>query len=80
MDFMFNWAVGVSQIIGMSPSQIFYALRDTKDGDPKGWREGLNFEGSRLLIQAKAFLANNQPIAAGQACLGAAYAYRAAIQ
>jgi Dipeptidyl aminopeptidases/acylaminoacyl-peptidases len=80
MDFMFNWAVGVSQIIGMSPSQIFYALRDTKDGDPRGWREGLSFEGGQLLIQAKAFLANNQRIAAGQACLGAAYAYRAAIQ
>ena len=23
MDFMLNWMIGVSQIIGMSPSQVF---------------------------------------------------------
>ncbi|MDR3573283.1 MAG: alpha/beta hydrolase [Anaerolineaceae bacterium] len=80
MDFMFNWAVGVSQIIGMSPSQIFYALHDIKDGDPKGWREGLSHQASLLSGQAKSLLANNQRVAAGQAYLGAAYAYRAAIQ
>ncbi len=80
MDFMFNWAVGVSQIIGMAPSQIFYALHDIKDGDPRGWREGLSRQTALLIGQAKALLVNNQPAAAGQAYLGAAYAYRAAIQ
>lgn len=77
---MFNWAVGVSQIIGMSPSQIFYALHDVKDGDVSGWRKGLSRQACLLSVQAKSFLANNQCVAAGQAYLGAAYAYRAAIQ
>lgn len=80
MDFMFNWAVGVSQIIGMSPSQLFYALHDVKDGDPKGWREKLCSQAGLLKGQAKCLLANSQRVAAGQALLGAAYSYRAAIQ
>jgi len=80
MDFMYNWAVGISQIIGMAPSQIFYALHDIKDGDPKGWREGLSRQASLLVGQAKSLLANSERVAAGQAYLGAAYAYRAAIQ
>lgn len=80
MDFMFNWTVGVSQIIGMSPSQVFYALRDTKDGDPRGWREGLSRQAVLLVDQAKSLLMNNQCVAAGQAYLGAAYAYKAALQ
>jgi alpha-beta hydrolase superfamily lysophospholipase len=80
MDFMFNWAVGVSQIIGMAPSQIFYALHDIKDGDPRGWREGLSHQAKLLFGQAKSLLANSQQVAAGQAYLGAAYAYRAALQ
>jgi hypothetical protein len=80
MDFMFNWAVGVSQIIGMAPSQIFYALHDVKDGDPKGWRDRLSHQGVLLAGQAKSLLANEEQVAAGQAYLGAAYAYRAALQ
>ncbi|HMD87556.1 MAG TPA: alpha/beta hydrolase [Anaerolineaceae bacterium] len=80
MDFTFNWAVGVSQIIGMAPSQIFYALHDVKDGDPRGWREGLSSQAGLLKGQAKILLANEQQVAAGQAYLGAAYAYRAAVQ
>ena len=80
MDFMFNWAVGVSQIIGMATSQIFYALHDVKDGDPRGWREGLSNQAGLLKRQAKILLANEQRVAAGQASLGAAYAYRAAVQ
>jgi alpha-beta hydrolase superfamily lysophospholipase len=80
MDFMFNWAVGVGQLIGMAPSQIFYAVHGIKDGDPTGWREGLSRQAGLLIGQAKTLLMNNQPVAAGQAYLGAAYAYRAAIQ
>lgn len=80
MDFMFNWAVGVSQIVGMAPSQLFYALHDIRDGDPRGWREGLSRQACLLREQAKSLLANDQRVAAGQALLGAAYAYRAAIQ
>jgi len=80
MDFMFNWAIGVSQIIGMSASQLFYALHDVRDGDPKGWRNGLTRQAGALIGQAKALLGAEQPLAAGQAYLGAAYAYRSALQ
>jgi pimeloyl-ACP methyl ester carboxylesterase len=80
MDFMFNWAMGVSQIVGMSASQIFYALHNIKDGDPRGWRDGLTRQAHALIEQAKALLGSGQPIAAGQAHLGAAYAYRSALQ
>lgn len=80
MDFMFTWAVGVSQVLGMSPSQIFHALREVRDGDPRGWRNGLSRQGAALLHQAQALRAAGRPIAAGQAYLGATYAYRAALQ
>ncbi len=80
MDFMFNWAVGVSQIVGMSASQIFYALHNIKDGDPRGWRDGLTRQAHASVEQAKALLDSEHPIAAGQAYLGAAYAYRSALQ
>ncbi len=80
MDFMFNWAVGVSNIIGMATSQLFYALHDIKDGDPKGWRDGLARQANALVEQAKILLSYEQPIAAGQVYFGAAYAYRAALQ
>jgi len=80
MDFMFNWAVGMSQIVGMSASQIFYALRNIKDGDPRGWRDGFTWQAQALIEQAKTLLDSEQPIAAGQAYLGAAYAYRSALQ
>ncbi len=80
MDFMFNWAVGISQIIGLSASQVFYALHDIKDGDPKGWRDGFTRQAAALVEQAKMLLNCDQLIAAGQAYFGAAYAYRAALQ
>lgn len=80
MDFMFNWQIGVSQIIGMPVSQLYFALRDIKDGDPKGWREGFTRQGAALVEQAQTLLCDEQPIAAGQAYFGAAYAYRAALQ
>lgn len=80
MDFIFNWTVGVSQIIGMSPSQVFYALRDIKDGDPVGWRDGFRTQGKLQIEQAREFAAKDQTVAAGQFYLGAAYAYRAALQ
>ncbi len=80
MDFMFNWWVGVSQIIGMSPSQIFYALRDAKDGNPAGWRQGFRNQGRFQMAQAKEFTTQQQNLAAGQFYLGAAYAFRAALQ
>jgi len=80
MDFMFNWAVGVSQIIGMSASQIFYALHGIKDGDASDRRDGFTRQAQASIEQAKALLDWGQPVAAGQAYLAAAYAYRSALQ
>ena len=80
MDFMLNWTIGVSQIIGMSPSQVFYAVQGIKDGDPTGWREGFRSQGHYQIERANAFVDNKQKLAAGQFYLGAAYAYRAALQ
>lgn len=80
MDFMFNWTIGVSQIIGMSPSQVFYAVHGIKDGDPGGWRAGFRRQGDRQIEQAQVLIQNNQTLAAGESYLGAAYAYRAALQ
>jgi pimeloyl-ACP methyl ester carboxylesterase len=80
MDFMFNWMIGVSQIIGMSPSQAFYAVHGIRDGDPAGWREGFWRQGDHQIKQTQAYMGNNQRVAAGQCYMGAAYAYRAALQ
>ena len=80
MDFMLNWAIGISQIIGMSASQAFYAVHGIKDGEPSGWRQGFQAQGDSQLEHAREFIQNGQNLAAGQLSLGAAYAYRAAIQ
>lgn len=80
MDFMLNWAIGISQIIGLSPSQVFYAIRGLRDGDPDGWRSGFRRLGDHQVEQAQTLCQHNHPVAAGQADLGAAYAYRAALQ
>jgi pimeloyl-ACP methyl ester carboxylesterase len=80
MDFMLNWAIGVSQIIGMSPSQVFYAVHGMKDGDPAGWRDGFQSQGQYQIERAQACIENNQGLAAGQLYLGAAYAFRTALQ
>ena len=80
MDFMFNWTLGVSQIIGMSPSEVFYAVHGIRDGDPAGWREGFWRQADYQVERAQAYVGNNQRLAAGQCYMGAAYARRAALQ
>ncbi|AST58431.1 dipeptidyl aminopeptidase [Thermoanaerobacterium thermosaccharolyticum] len=80
MDFIFNWVVGISQIIGMSAAQVFYAVHDIKDGDPTGWREGFRRQGKFQLKEAEKFEHNKQNLASGQAYMGAAYAFRASLQ
>jgi len=80
MDFMLNWAIGIGQIIGMSASQAFYAVRGIQDGDPAGWRKGFLAQADYQLERAREFIRSGQKLAAGQLSLGAAYAYRAAIQ
>jgi len=80
MDFMFSWAIGISQIIGMSASQVFNAVQGIKDGDPDGWRAGFYRQGLCQVASAQEFIDNSQNLAAGQLYLGAAYAFRAAVQ
>ncbi len=80
MDFVFNWAVGVTQIIGLSAAQVYEAVRDIQDGDAAAWRAGFYRQGECQLQQAHALSANHQLVAAGQSYLGAAYAYRFGLQ
>lgn len=80
MDFIFNWIIGISQIIGMAPAQAFFAVHGMKDGDPKAWRDGFGRLGNFQAEQAEQFIRNGHPLAAGQAYLAAAYAFRAGIQ
>ena len=80
MDFMMNWAIGISQIIGMAPSQIFYAVHDVRNGNPTDWRKGFLQQAQYQIERAKTSFNENQRIAIGQSYLGAAYAYRAALQ
>jgi hypothetical protein len=32
MDFMFNWVLGIGEIIGLSQGEMFYAIAGIKDG------------------------------------------------
>lgn len=80
MDFMFNWFVGVSQIVGLAPSQVFYAVHAIRDGDPQGWCNGFNTLAHAEARRGEVLASNTENIAAGQALLGAAFAYRAALQ
>jgi pimeloyl-ACP methyl ester carboxylesterase len=80
MDFMLSWWIGVSQILGMSGSQVLLAVDGMKDGDPDGWRRGFQGVARSLAREAGAFHEQGRPLAAGQAELGAAYALRAALQ
>jgi len=78
MDFMFNWVLGMGEIIGLSQGEIFYAIAGIKDGDPVGWREGFRREGHFLRQRALDFESQHRK-AAGHSFLGAASAYRASL-
>lgn len=80
MDFFFNWALGVSQIIGMTPAQVFFSVYGIKDGDPSGWREGFRRMGQLQLGQAQNLEKERHIYAAGEAYIGSAYAFRFALQ
>lgn len=74
MDFTLNWAIGVSQMIGLSASQILYAVHDIKDGDPVGWCRGFARLGASQLEDAERYEQSNR-LLAGQAYMGAAFAF-----
>jgi alpha-beta hydrolase superfamily lysophospholipase len=79
MDFMFNWVLGMGEIVGLSHGEIFYAIAGIKDGDPTSWREGFRREGHYLRQRALGFEQEHRA-AAGHSFLAAAYAYRASLQ
>ena len=80
MDFMLSWWIGVSQILGMSASQVFLAVNGMKDGDPDAWRKGFRALAERQARAASALHEKGQRLAAGQSEIGSAYALRAALQ
>jgi pimeloyl-ACP methyl ester carboxylesterase len=79
MDFMLNWMIGITQIIGMSPAQVLAAVHGVRDGDPIGWRIGFCTAAHDQLDRAKAASAAGETVLAAEAYLGAAYALRAAL-
>jgi pimeloyl-ACP methyl ester carboxylesterase len=81
MDFYYLWAVGIANILGLSTSQIELAASVIKDGDPRSWVGAFSRLGdSESERAARAAVHGAAPIETGQAWLGAAYAYRAAMQ
>jgi hypothetical protein len=80
MDFIFNWFLGVSQLIGLSPAQVFFAVNGIREGDPREWREGFRRQGYFQWEQAAHYREHGRNLLSGQAALGAAFAYRAALQ
>jgi len=80
MDFMFTWALGIGQILGYAPTQALRVGNAITDGDPDSWCDAFaelgRTEAARARLDAIAF----SVAAKGQAHLGAAYAYRMALQ
>lgn len=80
MDFMLNWLIGISQIIGMSTSQIYYALRNVQDGNPNQWRDAFWELGDYQMEMANYYANQSFHSAVAQMHFGAAYAYRFSLQ
>jgi hypothetical protein len=55
MDFLFNLALGVSQVVGPGPGEVLPAIVDIKDGDPRSWVESFNRLGVYLSERASMF-------------------------
>lgn len=77
MDFTFNWAIGISQLIGLSASQLFFAVKDIKDGDPVGWRDGF---AQLAKSQLDTISSAENKLFTGQKYMEIAYALRAELQ
>ena len=80
MDFQFNWSLGVSAILGLSPSQVFLAASEVKDGNPESWVEAFRRLGDAEALRAGKSERVGSGAETGTAWLGAAYAYRSAVQ
>ncbi|KAE8128369.1 alpha/beta hydrolase family protein [Bifidobacterium tibiigranuli] len=79
MDFAFNLALGVSQIVGMNPGEVLAAVATVKDGDPRSWRESFYREARFLSRRADSCVQSGKLEQAGQRAFGAAYARRFAL-
>jgi hypothetical protein len=44
MDFNLTWALGVSDLMGWSHGEVFFAAGQIKDGDADGWRRAFYSE------------------------------------
>lgn len=80
MDFALNWTLGIGQIVGMSPGEVFAVAATIKDGDPQSWRDSFNRQAEYLSKRADAFHDKGNELATGHSRFGAAYARRAALQ
>ena len=79
MDFALNWALGVSQVIGMGPGEVLAAISTVRDGDPGSWRDSFSRQGEYLSHRANVFEREGNVRAAGHSAFGAAYARRFAL-
>lgn len=79
MDFSLNLALGVSQIVGLSPGEVLAAISTVKDGDPRSWRESFYRQGRYLSQRADGFESEGNVLAAAHSAFGAAYARRFAL-
>lgn len=79
MDFALNWALGVSQIIGMSPGEVLAAVATVKDGDPGSWCDSFSREGEYLSRRSESAEREENRLAAGHDAFAAAYARRFAL-
>lgn len=79
MDFSLNLALGVSQIVGMSPGEVLAVASSVKDGDPRSWRESFYLQGGYLSGRAECFAREGNLQAGAHSAFGAAYARRFAL-
>jgi len=77
---MLNWSIGIGQIIGMSASQAFYAVHGSRMATQMAGGKGFKLRVTSNWNAPRNSSSMGKKLAAGQLCLGAAYAYRAAIQ
>ena len=79
MDFAFNWVLGIGQIVGMSPGEVFAVAATIKGGDPQSWRDAFNQQADYLTGRADAFHDEGNQPAASHSAFGATFARRAAL-
>lgn len=80
MDFNLTWILGVANLFGWSHGEVMFVASRIKDGNPVSWRQEFRTEGQHLLARASAARSLDCSSSAGQAQLGACFAFRAALQ